>query len=310
MNNRPEGRSPTRKYRHLDRGRLRLDLDMQQVKIEKFLEVWPESEAPPRAQAALSWETAAKRYRTIAKQFADQGNLNDAWTALKAADRELLHAYTDQEIEDEAARVRLEAESKLDDWRQKFIFQCIPAVDNEIMHERNRCAPSVEIVKECRRVLDDALDNKYRKLSLLRQRLKYSAFALIGSVLIAVAAWLIAIGTGLSPGDLPHLLSDWRSVLVVLNLGSLGASLSGLLSLRDQKLNVRIPDLREGWALLVWRPVVGAASALVLVLLLQSGVGGLALDSSAALVAAVVAGFSEQAVSGAVGRASAVIEKS
>ena len=162
------------------------------------------------------------------------------------------------EVETEAARVRLEAESKLVEWRREFILQRIP--------ERVPGTPAVgvatdssawtNVVKECRRVLDDALDNRYRKLGLLRYRLQWSALSLIVSLLTALAAWLIAVNHGLNPSTATSLLSDWRSVLVVLSLGALGASLSGLLSIRGGHTAKVASTVRPAFVTSVTRPTL------------------------------------------------------
>ncbi len=277
-----------------------MQLDLQSVEIERRRERGPQR-----------WETLANHYREIAGSFAEAGAYDEAWAAFKAADRELIHAYDTDELETEADRVRLEAANKLVEWRREFVLQRIPQrVPGTPYAGVATDSPAwTNIVKECRRVLDDALDNRYRKLGLLRYRLQWSALSLIASLLAALAAWLIAVNHGLNPSTATSLLSDWRSVLVVLSLGALGASLSGLLSIREQRVDARLPDLTEVWLLVGWRPVVGAASAFVLVLILQSGVDGLALTSAAAVVAALVAGFTERAVTSAIGSASAAIQR-
>lgn len=269
-----------------------------------------------RANDTLCGDTAM-RYRDIAVAFAQRGAFDQAWAAVKAADRELLQTYSPEQLRAEAVRTALEADAKLKGWRAEHIrarlgvsAQRSNAGSEADAHTADRPVVSAATVIECRRVLDDAVDTVYRKLGLLRQRLRWSALSLIGTLLLVVTTWLTAAATGVDPVRHSGLLDDWSSLLVVLSLGALGAALSGLLSVRDRTIDARVPDLSLGWAMLVWRPVVGAASAFVLVLILQSGVAGLALDSSAALVAALIAGTTELVVTNAIGRAGVVIKQS
>jgi hypothetical protein len=258
-----------------------------------------------RRGTGTSSGAAATSYCDIAVALAQRGAFDQAWTAVKAADRELLEAYGPDELRAEAARLTLEADAKLKGWRADHVRALLGA------SARQSSGPvvSARAVIECRRVLDDAADTVYRKLGLLRRRLRWSALSLIGTLLLVVAAWLAAAGAGVDPIQRSGLLDNWSSLLVVLSLGALGAALSGVLSMRDRMIDARVPDLNLSWTLLVWRPVIGAASAFSVVLILQSGVAGLGLDSSAALVAALIAGTTEQVVTNAIGRAGALIKQ-
>jgi hypothetical protein len=272
--------------------RVALELALVQVEIDR------------RADGTSSG-AAATGYRDIAVAFAQRGAFDQAWIAVKAADRELLETYGPDELRAEAARITREADAKLKGWRAAHIRASLGAS----ARRTNGSVVSARTVIECRRVLDDAADTVYRKLGLLRRRLRWSAVTLIGTMLMVVTAWLAAAGAGVDPVVRSGLLDHWSSLLVVLTLGTLGAALSGLLSMGDRMTDARVPDLSLGLALLVWRPVVGAASAFAVVLILQSGVAGLALDSSAALVAALIAGTTEQVVTHAIGRAGALIKQ-
>ena len=240
-------------------------------------------------ESTVEWYQRHSALRATAVARAEDHDLNGAWTALKAASRELLWAYDDAELAQEAARVRAEASDKLRGWRRTCIIE---AIDDAAPQ------PSLRTVLECRRVLDDGLDNSYLKSAMLRERLAVSSVSLfVGLVLVFAFAGVV--------GDPePNLLANVPSALLVGSLGAVGATLSALFSLRDQELVARIPDLQQSWLLIPLRPLIGAASALVMVLILQSGVAGLQLDSRAALAAAVGAGFSERWATRAVTTAS------
>jgi hypothetical protein len=292
-------------------GRFQSDFDQQQIRMNQL-----EQKSPG------PWVAAATAFRKTAGQYAENRQFDEAWAAYKSADRELLHAYSTEELTNEAMRVRLEANAKLSSWRlntlNEFLHagstQCTdPNQANSINDASEAKTPqtqtgpfrrgpvTVASVIASRHLLDDALDNHYRKLSLLRKRIQYSAWSLAATLLITITVSWVAFALGLSIEPDSQLLEDARSMLIVVSLGALGASLSGLLDLKRSDLTGRIPDLQQGWAFGVWLPLVGAASAFVLVLLLQSGLGGLDVDASAALVAAVAAGFSERIVTNAVG---------
>lgn len=313
----------------------RIGRDFERLDNERLAQALDEFAAVRRKrepdQAEPWFETAGELEKSALAHF-DAGQMNAAWSALKAADRELIWSFSLEELRLEAVRVAFESESKLTGWRAKTVSAVLAPewgrltdaermrqlVMNELEHEaeedqlRSRVAGAVAQIasRSCseqltelrhrvvvsRRILDEALDNLHRKNDMLRIQVGRSALS--ASVLLALTSLVLAVQlrANWSPSEVGYLLGDLRSFAVVLVLGAVGASLSGLLTLARSEESSRIPDLRLRWVFLKYRPVIGAISAIVVVAVLQSGVAGLSVTPEAALVAAFVAGFSERLV--------------
>jgi hypothetical protein len=89
-------------------------------------------------------------------------------------------------------------------------------------------------------------------------------------------------------------MGDGAAVGGVAVLGALGSLLSLALS-RVRSAEERLPQMIEGWLVALMRPVLGAASAIALVVVLESGIQSLVeTDGSRIHVWAITAGFSER----------------
>ena len=274
------------------------------------------------AEACSAAGAAAEAYRKVARERLAAGDVDGGWSALKAAEREMLWCSTDDELRLESMRVRMEAGEKLTGWRREFVLAALclepvvrpdPCPDPErpggpgdggggssgTGGDRADCADPAA-VQECRAVLDEALDNRYFKLTLLGERLSLATANLIVTLVLAVGFWISALLSDIDPLDAGSLFDSWTTICLVGALGALGATLSALFSLKDQDLAARIPDLVETWKVVPLRPLIGAASALLAAIVLQSGVGGLSVESGAVVVAAIGAGFSERIATRAV----------
>ncbi len=92
-------------------------------------------------------------------------------------------------------------------------------------------------------------------------------------------------------------LISWRLLLVVMSLGIIGGFLSAATELRTGNEKLRIPELRVSYALLIMRPVIGAAGAVVLIVVLQSALAeAVNLAPTAVFGVAIAAGFTERFV--------------
>lgn len=301
------------------------------------------------APGSEGWMAAANEHLRSARSCRDEGRIDGAWTLLKAAQRETISSFSETELLVEADRIRCEAAAKLTGWRACAVEDVLsgaghrrgdgsvlrarvmdvldehssgPADGRNALEARVRAVltgeprreKAVELdewrvrVKEARRIVDVHSDNVYRRLHLLRGHLRRAGIVL---VLVLLASWVavaVAPRWGWSPtaGDV---LADGPSFLLVMLLGALGASLSGVLTLLATDRHQRIPDVRAQRLLVWFRPVVGAAAAVIVVSVLLSGLAGVRVDPEAAAAVAFVAGFSEMLVSRAVAAASAAIVK-
>jgi hypothetical protein len=158
-------------------------------------------------------------------------------------------------------------------------------------------------------LVDAHTDNTYHKYRILRRAV------IITSVSLAVVLAFLAIGVGfewvppaLAPTDSP--LGDWRSLLMVMALGALGAYLSSAtrLSARDEHLTV--PDFQVTYTLMGMRPFVGATGAVVAIVMLQSVLAdAIKVAPNAMLGIAVAAGFTERLVTNTITSAADAVSR-
>jgi len=281
-------------------------LDGALVQLGVRLERMDEAELTP---AGGSWKKAAGDYLTKARVHRDRGELNASWSAVSAADRCLVGTLDTDALLIEGARVQAEAGKKLEGWRRGAEESFWP---EEADQERWRAKPDpadlgrVRLeVMEVRRLIDESADNLYWKQEYQRVQMVRSAQAVFLMLLTTVVVMAIVLANGWQIDSESGLLEDLSSFVVVVTLGGLGASLSGLVTVSQRDLSQSIPEIRAQWTLIRFRPIIGAASAIGVVAILQSGIGGLSIAPEASVVAAFLAGFSERIVSGAVARAGA-----
>jgi hypothetical protein len=159
------------------------------------------------------------------------------------------------------------------------------------------------------KIVDDQSDNVYRKFRLLRKNVIRVSWCLAG--LLAIVFLVVAVGwvpDGMAQSASP--LGDWRLLLVTMALGGLGGLLSGAIEIRSGDRKFKIPELRTYYTLIWMRPIVGAAGALVVIVVLQSDlIGAIELSVDGVLPLAIIAGFTERLVTNTVSSAAAAVEK-
>ncbi|HET7847215.1 MAG TPA: hypothetical protein VFL72_06940 [Acidimicrobiia bacterium] len=302
------GRVKTRVFRaafyKIDNERLDGALEQLLVRIEA-------RKGPDLTESSGKWLERAEQYYTKARQHQDARQLNAAWSAFSAADRALVGCFQPQELLLEAKRVAAEADKKLDGWRRKASASIWPA-DRTAKWWETRLEPSeveelrLEVMM-IRQMLDDSSDTTYWKHEYQRSQMRRSAQAVVIMLVALVIVMAVVLEQGWDAASDKSLVADLRSLVVVITLGGLGASLSGLLTVSQRNLSEEIPKIRAQWNLIRFRPIIGAVSAIAVVGILQSGIGGLNVEPEAAVIAAFLAGFSERFVSGAVARAGSTL---
>jgi hypothetical protein len=139
-------------------------------------------------------------------------------------------------------------------------------------------------------------------------RNRYITNATLLLVSLFVLAGLLAIYQGVRAEPAP----TWMLVATGMVAGGFGSVLTGIYKLRDEKLGIR--QLRSLWPTFVAQPMVGAAAALFILLIIASGiiqVGGLdpaQMDWRHYVVFGLVAGSSEPAFIGTTRRIAAILE--
>ncbi len=249
------------------------------------------------------WSTLCEQFLKSAQVAVEDCDPASGWPALKAAHRELLALDDKPGLLVEADRLAREAQAKLSSWRAGAVTALIGHRGDGSTTDPLSGLTEDEIrrrVRDARWILDEHADNVYRKLGLLERSLGGFALAL----LVALVVVAVVVGQGWpGPDAAGTVLASWQRVLTVYSLGALGALVSGATAVAGIDRQNRFPDLRGQVAALALRPVIGAAGALLAVVVVGSSLGGVTFEASATYAIALAAGFSERLASRATSRA-------
>jgi hypothetical protein len=179
-----------------------------------------------------------------------------------------------------------------------------------------------ELTELCERCRTGRFDAKAHARAIDRLSLLYRERAETGRALRAIAAQkcrylkmlmplLTACLAGLALSLSLGADTMWHAIVVVTAAGALGATLSGVRTVRDNLGELR--DLRSFGGTMMIQPLVGATSGLLLFLLAQAGalpIDGMDTGSAGTLgLLAFIAGFSEPFVLGLVQRIAVISDK-
>lgn len=272
----------------LRRERLAAHLDRLEIEIEQRTPV-------PPAEAA--WLGCAKRSLEKARAAKEAKREQTAWTHLHSAFRFLLEGAPADEVQGRVKALRREAGDKLSGWRRAAILDLLEADAQK--------PPGSSEVALAQFLLDQHFDNVYFKLAALGTRLKQlnrGLMALSGLVLLA-CGWLFR------ESDRSPWLLGFLEGLQIMVLGAAGAALShALTAIRGRQ---RIPEVIQGWYEQGLRLLIGALSAIAVVLIVQSGIlPFLKVPAGRAIyVYALAAGLSEQLLSRVIRRIEAAVQE-
>lgn len=247
------------------------------------------------------WAGTAGALLDLADDAEKHGEFNQAWALFLAATRMEIFGLDESEVGQRRVVVLAEASEKLSSWRKNAIENLLNPTDKPRQTDLDAEKNALHLATFIR---DEALANRWRDIRSLGRRL-----AVLGTVLaftvagILVLAWLRPLGL-----DGEHADAGVRMWVYVALFGSLGGSLSALRSVTtagQERRRTRNPEQVQAWYVTVVRPLVGAAAALGVFVVLAPDVT----STAAMLGIAFAAGFSEalivRAVESAGGRAGA-----
>lgn len=216
--------------------------------------------------------------------------LQVAWAYCHQAYRFLSWSLDDDvERRQNAKPLRREAEAKLKNWRKEAVLDVIgrePAGSD---------VPSKGDLLLAQSLLDQHFENVYFKLDVLASRVRLLPLVLLLMVAAVLSlSWFLGASAGDAGCPKPaSLLFDCKTVLVVLMLGAVGATLSNTLSALSAA--DRIPQVLRGRVEWTVRPLLGALSAVAVVLVLQSDLLPIKSPEKPMIFAyALVAGFTDR----------------
>jgi hypothetical protein len=280
------GHNTSRHVNELRRGRLEARLQELQQSLDFQTEV--------QGKPATPWPGFARKSLMAAKDALDRKVLQEAWTHCHQAFRFLLHGAKPEELQQWVKALRREAGEKLKNWRKRAV--------EEILDGERANPPGLPEIVLAQYLLDQHFENVYFKLEMLAIRARRLPYVL-GSLAVAV---LLVSAVLNGSGESSIVLYSFTHTGVVMLLGAIGASLSNALSALNAKS--RIPQIIQGWQERAIRLLIGALSAVIVVLIVQSGILPIikAPDLSMIYAYAIVAGFTDQLLS----RAIRAVEKS
>lgn len=182
-----------------------------------------------------------------------------------------------------------EAEEKLQGWRRESALSLLAGQGGETL--RDQLSPAA--VVQAAELLHGHYDNAYQRLDILRKRLR-NLTLVMGLIWLV---WIFLSGLGMEVAQPDGGTGGWRFWAAVSALGLMGALLSIFLSIRSASGNNRIPvELADNWVT-VARLGLAALTAIMAVILLNSGLVGPGVDPARLTwVVALAAGFSERLV--------------
>lgn len=292
----------------------------------------PQEEVPPskleRLAAAL--QTATERLEAITSRAAHQTNawwaacarrslakaalalhehsLERGWGAVHDAERFMVFGASDRELVARALSLQAETTAKLKGWRSTAaaaLFKEVALGDfskpTVALTGEQRTALQCMVV-EALSVLNEDSNNSYHRMRLVGEQLRTMVLWCAGILLAALALSFIA-----EPDSPFHV----TMIFPILLAGGLGGVVSAMMQLARVGES-KIPEALLHGLITSGRPLVGAASALFVYLVLRSNLVAL-IDSEnveleAGLVLGFVAGFAEQLVLNTVAKLSGTRE--
>jgi hypothetical protein len=222
-------------------------------------------------------EGAAARARDSLADGRDQV----AWSLCQQAHRFVLQALPEAEREVRRKALGREAQEKLSNWRRAAVL--------DVLDGDGASAP--ESLAFAQFLLDQHFANVYFKLNVAALR-----FMALSWLLAPAVVALLVVSFWLDPAGSNSVLRYPGRLAVVMLVGAAATLLSNTLS--QAGLGGRIPDFLgssiAGWSV---RPFIGALSAVLVCVVVQSGLLPLRADDDLALYGwAAAAGFSDQLV--------------
>jgi len=231
------------------------------------------------------WAAAAQKLLQIADERLAVQDLDGAWSLLAEAMLKEVPCLRGQELWNREQSLRCEAEKVLG-WRKCSIDLYLKEGEQAEDKRALRLASAQAL-------LDDYYHTQYYKNGLLKAQMRN----LVAISLVALATLLSVIGW--SGRDLKQWPDwDWKTLLVVLLFGVLGASFSATRKATDDSGKPKIPEMAANITIALARTVLGAMPALAAYALLKSEIVTVVGKDKApipvVLAISFAAGFSER----------------
>lgn len=212
-----------------------------------------------------------------------------AWDCLAQFDRHIVFLLGPAERAVLWESLKAEAEKKLDGHRKEAVKELGRKASAALDSGAKDATPPAEVVSEVMRLLHTTSQNTYLKIDQLRRQIDYAGVLLIVLVVALLVGTVARIQMGWS-GDVDG------SLLLGTLMGLIGGVLSLAFSVTRTDVTAKIPAMRVSFEVARIRPFIGAAIALPVIMIFESGVINIpgAQKYWIAAVACFLSGFSER----------------
>jgi hypothetical protein len=208
-----------------------------------------------------------------------------AWDCLQQVERERVPALSDDQRRAEMVLVLAESRELLGGWRQDAAEALAASARGE--------APGVAVLQALLRNVHGARQDRRLRLALVRQQMPMLGLMLTGAVAF-FGIWGLLGGFDWLARDDVDVTVGMMLVSGVL-MGYFGGLMSFAFGWLRSDLAARVPDLRTQRWLSFTRPMIGAAVAVPIVLLVEAGLVNIGQLSPALVLAlCLLGGFSER----------------
>jgi uncharacterized membrane protein YiaA len=241
----------------------------------------------------LDFTIEAQACLALAANEVRRRELDAGWMFLHEAERFEIRWLDPIALNARRLALASEAAVKLPSWRKEAVAAILKDAGSDAAYDDQRVA-----LIEATRLRDEHTDNVYFRNRLLRLQMVVISAALLALVvgfvftLVRMRAFG-GLGESFRKPDLTI-----SSVLASMTLGGIGACLSALITFANGSAEQKIPERLANVAVTATRPLIGAVSGMVAILMLKSGVLNLPVNA-AAWIFPFVFGFSERLVIGA-----------
>jgi hypothetical protein len=197
-----------------------------------------------------------------------------------------LQAFAAGMFQSNAQALLSEGNKKLGGWRKNALNKILANENGELLDKLELS----ELI-QARKILNDHYGNIYRRIHIISDQIRF----LEGIAVLALIGWVVLLIV--LPSLQEHEEQVFRLSLTVSTLlfGMLGACISGILRLEKNSAQVNIPDQLQSFVFTIARPLVGAVSALAMVIFVLAGILHMGNETPGLyLAAAFAAGFSER----------------
>ncbi|MFN8286469.1 MAG: hypothetical protein U0V74_06945 [Chitinophagales bacterium] len=232
----------------------------------------------------------AKSILAVAKEYTDKGEIDLAWNQYHLAEYHTIRCYSD-ELRKAKAEVLLIEAPKIGPLRQKMVETILNKKEFDA-GTYSSSSYTVDKLLAAAKLRDDFYNTRAHKMAIRQTALNSLAVILLINV-VAIIGLCIC-------DDITSGAELWQEILISMLFGVLGAGFSMAQSITSVNVDQKIPEQLLSIFVTIIRLMIGATSALIVLMLFKSGVLKNILSDTllssvyAYIILAFLSGFSER----------------